>query len=298
MASLTRKQDGMNDVLKSLSQQAKENIEKEKSLTDKFTRKQDGMNNVLKSLSQQAQQANENIKKEKNLTDEFKKRLKSEIDKTLVDLELNRNNFESELDWFAENNYFGFCREDERDPKKIGWTADEAVNKLFMDEARGIGSITIGALLMPLCPLLGIAIIATGVVPTPIKNALKKELQEDTLDMIPFEKIPSIRDKISEAAGNVKGNVDDRIKTFAKIMGDSIKEQKKIKIEEKNKKLNEKKNSQKKNLEEPYNIWSNDSKLGKENEEKKDTKKSWEEKEREREEEKISIKSPRQIVRC
>jgi len=81
-------------------------------------------------------------------------------------------------------------------------------------------------------------------------------------------------------------------------MGDSIKEQKKIKIEEKNKKLNEKKNSQKKNLEEPYNIWSNDSKLGKENEEKKDTKKSWEEKEREREEEKISIKSPRQIVRC
>lgn len=273
-------------------------------LTMDLTRKQDGMNDVLKSLSQQAK---ENIKKEKSLTDKFKDGLKSEIDKILVDSELNRSDFESNVDWFAENNFFAFCKEDKRDPNKIGWTADKAVDKLFMDEVCGIGSITIGALLMPLCPFLGIAIIATGVIPSPVKDALKKELQEDTLNIIPFEKIPSMRDKVSEAeaAEKVKGNVDNRIKTFAKVMGDSIKEQKKIKIEEKKKKLNEKQNLendfQKEISEESYNIWSDDSKLGNENEEKKDTKKSWEEKEIERKgegEEKISIKLPPQRVKC
>ena len=238
-----------------------------------LTRKQSDMNDVLKSFPQQAEQAKKNIENEKNLTDKFKAGLKSEIEETLVDLELNRSDFESVLDWFAENNYFGFCREDERDPKKNGWTADKAVNELFMDEVCGIGSITIGALLMPLCPFLGIAIIATGVIPSPIKDALKKELQEDTFDIIPFKKIPSIKDEISEEAEKVKDNVDDRIKAFAEIMGDLIKEQKKIKIEEKKKEPDK----QEEISEEYSNIESDDSEPKNKNEGKEDIKKSWKE---------------------
>lgn len=149
----------------------------------------------------------------------------SDIDKLLIENKLNRSNFTNFIEWCAGKNYFGFYKEDERDPNKIGWTADKTVNKLFMDEVCGIGSITIGALLMPLCPFLGIAIIATGVIPSPVKKALMKELQEDTLNIIPFEKIPSIRDKVSEKAGKVEGNIDNRIKTFAKILKEVGKEQ-------------------------------------------------------------------------
>lgn len=228
------------------------------------TRKQDGMNDLLKSLSQQAK---ENIKKEKSLTDEFKDGLKSEIDKTLVDLELNRSDFESVLDWFGGNNFFAFCKEGD------GWGTDETVSKLFIDEVCGIGSTIIGALLMPLCPFLGIAIIATGVIPSPIKDALKKELQEDTFDIIPFKKIPSIKDEISEEAKKVKDNVDGKIKAFAKIMGDLIKEQKKIKIEEKKKEPDK----QEEISEEYSNIESDDSELGNKDEGKEDIKKSWKE---------------------
>lgn len=257
-----------------------------------LTRKQSDMNDVLKSFPQQAKK---NIENEKNLTDKFKAGLESEIKKTLVDLESNRSDFESVLDWFAENNYFGFCREDERDPKKNGWTADKTVNELFMSVFGGIGAVGFGALLMPLCPFLGIAIIATGVIPTPIKDALKKELQEDTLNIIPFEKIPSIKDEISKAAEKVGGNVDNRIETFAKIMGDSIKKQNTIKMEEKN----EKPDKQKKNSEWSSNIESDDSKPKNKNEGKEDIKKSLEEKETERKEEgeggkNIKIKLPEQ----
>lgn len=237
-----------------------------------LTRKQSDMNDVLKSFPQQAEQAKKNIENEKNLTDKFKAGLKSEIEETLADLESNRSDFESVLDWFGGNNFFAFCKEGERDPKKIGCTADKTVNELFMDEVCGIGSITIGALLMPLCPFLGIAIIATGVIPSPIKDALKKELQEDTLNIIPFEKIPSIKDEISKAAEKVGGNVDNRIKAFAKIMGDSIKKQNTIKMEEKN----EKSDKQKKNSEGSSNIELSNSKPKNKNEGKEDIKKSLE----------------------
>ena len=248
-----------------------------------LTRKQSDMNDVLKSFPQQVEQAKKNIKNEKNLTDKFKAGLESEIDETLVNLRSNRIDFKSSFDWFAENNYFGFCREDERDPKKNGWTANKTVNELFMSVFGGIGAVGFGALLMPLCPFLGIAIIATGVIPSPVKKALMTELQEDTLNIIPFEKIPSIKDEISKAAEKVGGNVDNRIKAFAKIMGDSIKKPNTIKTEEKN----ENPNKQKENSEGSSNIESDNSKPKNKNEGKEDIKKSWEEN--------IKIKLPERV---
>lgn len=188
-----------------------------------LTRNQNDTNNILNS----AKKAKENIEKERNFTNEFKKGLKNEIDKTLIDIKSNRSDFRSFIDWAADKNYFGFCKENERDPKKIGWTADEGANRLTMDVFGGIGAISLGACLMTFCPILAIFIIAEGVVPTPIKEAIRKELQEDTLNIIPFEEIPSIAEKMSKKAGKIRGDVDQRIKTFAQIMGNTIKEEKK-----------------------------------------------------------------------
>lgn len=169
---------------------------------------------------------NENTLREKFLKycKEHVKEKYSDIDKLLIENKSNRGDFTNFIKWCAEKNYFGFCKEDKRDPNKIGWTADAGVNRLTLDIFFGLSATTIGALLIPVCPFLAIAIIAFGNTPVEVKNALKKELQEDTL-IIPFQKIPSIRKKISEKAGKVEGNIDNRIKTFAKILKEVGKEQ-------------------------------------------------------------------------
>lgn len=142
---------------------------------------------------------------------------------------INREEFKHFGDWLAEGNCFGFYNEDERDEKKVGWSADRAANELFVTTYGGVAAVSLGAALLPFCPILGILIIVTGTIPRPVAEKLKESVNEKTFGLIPLDKIPSPTGKLSDLAHNTHANIDTQMKNFGaavKVAEEALKKQK------------------------------------------------------------------------
>lgn len=145
---------------------------------------------------------------------------------TVLD-DLDKQDFENFADWCAEGNYFGFYKEDvyndenKRDEKKNGWSADRAANELTVTTFGGVAATTLGAALLPFCPLLGILIIAGGNIPRPVFNALRKEVNERTFGLLPLDELPSPTAELSDAAHKTHDNINAQMKRFKKVVEDT-----------------------------------------------------------------------------
>ncbi|MDD2840177.1 MAG: hypothetical protein PHY80_03560 [Rickettsiales bacterium] len=147
---------------------------------------------------------------------------------------IDREEFKHFGDWCMEGNYFGFYNEGERDEKKVGWSADRAANELAVTTFGGVAATTIGALLIPFCPLLGIAIIAGGNIPRPVFNSLKKYVNEETFGLLPLDQIvPSPTGEFSDFAHGDHKRIDEQIERFNKVVKNVEESLKKQAVEEK-----------------------------------------------------------------
>ena len=142
--------------------------------------------------------------------------------------ELDREDFKNFAGWCAEGNYFGFYDESERDEKKVGWSADRAANELSVTTFGGVAATALGAALLPFCPFLGIMIIATGNIPRPVFNALKKYVNEETFGLLPLDRLASPTGLLSDTAHGVHESIDAQMKRFGdavKALEESLKQQ-------------------------------------------------------------------------
>ncbi|HSQ97477.1 MAG TPA: hypothetical protein VLL98_02040 [Rickettsiales bacterium] len=139
---------------------------------------------------------------------------------------LDRSDFEGLVDWCQENNYYGFYNEDERDEKKTGMSADRMSAELLGTTYGGIAAIMIGTAILPFCPIVGAFIIAKGTIPSPIEEALKKYVSEETLGLLPLDKVPSLLDKYSDYAHDKHKTIDAQMQRFYNAVKSEAKEEK------------------------------------------------------------------------
>lgn len=139
---------------------------------------------------------------------------------------LSREDFEGLSGWLLENNQYAFFDEDERDEKKSGPSADRIANRLVMAEATGLSSIAIGMAILPLCPVMGIFIIASGTIPNPVMTEMKKYVAGETLGFVPLDKIPSPSESMADYAHNKHASIDAQMTNFYKVLQSAEKKQK------------------------------------------------------------------------
>ena len=166
-----------------------------------------------------------NPKDQEEIKEDLEKKVKEEEDKDLIKKETAKATGKP-ISEVTEDDVKNFVDKCLGDNKFLGYSegkGDTNTNKMAAQLTtaifRRLAGTGLGMLILPLNPLLAIAIITITNTPTAVSKQLKKHVANKTYSLIPLDKVPNITEKIADYAEKTT----DRVKNRCNSMNNAIK---------------------------------------------------------------------------
>lgn len=178
------------------------------------------LENMTKEKDNLSKDEKNGIEKDENETPEDVKKLLEEVEKQIKTQEekipMTEYDMQNFVDWCLTNNRFlGY---DDKNDLKGTDSTDKMANQLSSWVFSRLAGTGVGMALISTGVLawLGILIIIYANIPNQLSTNLKKYLTEKTFDIIPFDKIPNINEKLAGYADGTKKRVEGKLNDLKK----------------------------------------------------------------------------------
>lgn len=216
----------LNGINEENSEEQEEKLENEEETSLKDQEKLPEKTEVQTRANSKADENSKTDKKDSDIDPDEEARLKAENERRLREfrektikesenIEITKDDVENFVDWCLGDNKLLWCDEGKGD-ENTNRMANQLAGAIFTRlSGTGIGMALISTGVLS---WLGIIIIAWANTPNCVMSKLKETLADNTLGIIPADKIPNITDKLADLAEETPARVQaevDRIKRLA-----------------------------------------------------------------------------------